>query len=282
MRGSFAVEDTNKEIPRSLAQSNYSSSVRDRRAEEQAAMKSAAVLRAAAAARTSFQAEAYLRQARQLIASRPAKPMFDILTPVRSHLLNISLADHIPRTVQPIAFAATLAAADGTAASDPLLPAAGQPMPLGHHSIFFPPQLRSTRLTADGTDPDHAPGAPFVRRMWAGGSISFGDSWEDQLRLDGRRAVCVESVGEPVLKTAAAGRDMVFVDVVRKYGPVLGDDDTAAAEKVTETPVLEEVRRLVFLREPPEGSNADVKPDTTRRVVKGKPPPLCLLRLHLC
>ncbi|KAJ9152092.1 Mesaconyl-C4 CoA hydratase [Pleurostoma richardsiae] len=176
--------------------------------------------------------------------ARPTKAIYDVLSPTPSHLLNISLSDHLPPECYPPPF---------TRASLTLPPSspssAASPMPLAHHLVYFPPQIAPSLLLPDGTDPDHSPGPPFARRMWAGGAVSFAPGWRDSLRLDGRRAVCVESVGDVVVR-GAPGDESVFVDVWRRYGPVRGEDDAAAAEEeVSRAPAVEERRTLVFMRD---------------------------------
>ncbi|KUI60355.1 Mesaconyl-C(4)-CoA hydratase, partial [Cytospora mali] len=153
-------------------------------------------------------------------------------------------------------------------------------LPTGHHLVYFPPTHPTSALLPDGTDEDHWPGAPFVRRLWAGGSVQFagagagavagdGEGGDQLLRLDGRRAVCIEKVEDvrltwakptPTPGNGGAGEgerdvhsDKVFVDVVRHYGSVAGDDgndgktDDALVKKVTESPTITERRTLVFL-----------------------------------
>ncbi|XP_014559933.1 hypothetical protein COCVIDRAFT_90423 [Bipolaris victoriae FI3] len=46
-----------------------------------------------------------------------------------------------------------------------------QIIPFGHHLIWFNPSLPTHDLLPDGTDASHSPGGPWVRRMWAGGSM---------------------------------------------------------------------------------------------------------------
>ncbi|KAL1868431.1 hypothetical protein VTK73DRAFT_3670 [Phialemonium thermophilum] len=245
-----------------------------------------------------FRPDEYLQRARQKMARLPPKPIFDVLSPMHSHLLNVSLADHIPSACQPSHFARDLLeyqARDDSARNDhddvtvaaqgplqdqqqppsaearrlaPTLrppPPPGLPMPLGHHTVYFPPQMPASRLSPDGADRDHAPGPPFVRRLWAGGSLVFSPGWEERMRLDGRRAVCVETVGEPVVKSRGGGSrsagagDKVLVSVVRRYGPVpLAADEAAlgflspdeqAVWQTMENPAIREERRLVFLRD---------------------------------
>lgn len=173
---------------------------------------------------------------------RRTKAMHDVLSPMPSHLLNLSLSDFIPAACDPPGF-------DRSGAALPLPPppggVAGPPpaLPQGHHLVYFPLQAPPSRLLADGTDPDHAPGPPFTRRMWAGGSVRFAPGWAAALRLDGRRAVCRESVGDVALKA----RGKLFVDVWRRYAPAA---DPAGAGAASTLPVaIEEKRSLVFLSE---------------------------------
>lgn len=181
-----------------------------------------------------FNLKTYLDSARQKLASQPPTLTFDTLSPTHSRLLTLSLADYapalFPRERRP----------------------AGALLPQGHHLVYFPLQLAPSRLMPDGTDPAHWPGAPFVRRMWAGGELLFKDGWDRDLRLDGREAVCVEEVGEPVVK-GAEGDEKVFVEVKRGYGL------RADGREV----VVKEMRRLVFMRERAGGVVED------GRVVKG-------------
>ncbi|EMD67662.1 hypothetical protein COCSADRAFT_158029 [Bipolaris sorokiniana ND90Pr] len=44
-------------------------------------------------------------------------------------------------------------------------------IPFGHHLIWFNPSLPTHDLLPDGTDASQSPGGPWVRRMWAGGSM---------------------------------------------------------------------------------------------------------------
>ncbi len=168
--------------------------------------------------------------------ARPHKAIVDVLSPMPSHLLNVALSDVLPPECDPAHF--------DRARPDP--PSAAVVLPQGHHLVYFPLQLPPSQLLADGTDPAHAPGAAFGRRMWAGGSVHFAPGWADSLRLDGRRTVCVESIGDVALRS-----DKVFVDVWRRYGLAEAPD----------VPLIEEKRSLVFMTGPPARDRS--------RVVKG-------------
>lgn len=162
----------------------------------------------------------------------PPKLMRDYLSPTNSHLLSLILADVLPPQCYPY----PTAIPHGTA-PPPDLPHRGKPLPLGHHLVYFPLQARPSELSSDGADQDHAPGAPYVRRLWAGGKMTFREGWEDVMRLDGRGAVGSEGVGDA--KVVERGDGMVVVDLERGYG-------------VEGRVAIEEVRRLVFLKD--EGS----------------------------
>ena len=55
------------------------------------------------------------------------------------------------------------------------------PIPQGHHLVYFPPPVPDRSLLPDGTDSLHSPGAPFIKRLWGGGSLVFNQ--EERLQL---------------------------------------------------------------------------------------------------
>ncbi|KAK4239984.1 Prephenate dehydratase-domain-containing protein [Achaetomium macrosporum] len=226
---------------------------------------------------STFNPEAYLLSAQSKFASQPPTLIPDILSPTPSHLLTLSLADHIPSLFpQNHAINSRLPSTLASSAEDLVLPQ-------GHHMVYFPLQLPPSKLMPDGTDPAHCPGSPFERRMWAGGEVVFHPGWERAMRVDGRRAVCVESVGtQPVLK-----QDKVFVEVRRLYGVGERDEnngrelmrDEEIARKVVEGgggAVIEEVRRLVFMRRREGGGETK---EVVRRAVKASATPEFVLSL---
>lgn len=206
----------------------------------------------------------YLTNTTHLLTTRPPKLILDHLSPTPSHLLTLALASYLPPATLP-----------------PPLPTPpnyfpqhqaerGTELPQGHHLVYFPIQTPSaTGLMADGTDPDLAPpGGEFPRRMWAGGEVRFSPAGEGGLRLDGGRAVCSEGVwGVSGRLGGKVGGDKVFVDVGRRYGRVLeGETEAEAGGRVGRGKgvVVEEVRKLVFLRERRGGEEG-----TVGRVVRG-------------
>lgn len=184
------------------------------------------------------------------IKSHPAKLIPDYLTPTNSHLLATTLSDLLPP-----AYAAP---------STPLVVGAPAALPPGHHLVYFPIQLPPSRLVPDGADPDHAPGAPFHRRMWAGGEVVFRPAARRRLRLDGRPWLCHEAV-EAVDVRGMEGQEKVFVDVRRKYG--LGHEGYQDVGRLdAQEWLIEERRTLVFMRNGDSGS----PPPPPPRLIKSK------------
>ncbi|KAH6624291.1 hydroxyacyl-thioester dehydratase-like protein [Chaetomium sp. MPI-SDFR-AT-0129] len=203
-----------------------------------------------------FNPDTYLTSARQRMISQTPTTIRDILSPTPSHLLTLSLADHIPSLFPPdilsLPFLPSLHSHSQKQQQPPA--ASAPPLPQGYHLVYFPLQLPPSQLMPDGTDPAHWPGAPFERRMWAGGEVIFHEGWDQALRLDGRGVKCVEKVGysesgeagEGVVVKGGRGEEKVFVDVRRGYG--VEEGGTA----------VEEVRRLVFMRSRGEGEGVVV------------------------
>lgn len=150
--------------------------------------------------------------------SRPAQHIWDVMSPTNSHLLNIALADFIPPSCQPAHFAKAGVvhpvgrSYDQASIRDARDEVDELNLPEGHQLVYFPPQIRSSGMLPDGTDPFQSPGAPFVRRMWAGGSFEFGSN----LPLNSSPALCVESINEVSVK-GPPGEEKIFVDVLRRY-----------------------------------------------------------------
>ncbi|GAB1320150.1 HotDog domain-containing protein [Madurella fahalii] len=206
-----------------------------------------------------FHPPTYLAAAARKFASTPATLTPDVLSPTPSRLLTLSLADYCPALFPPPPSHQSHTDnnhhhhhhhhPNGNSNSNGNGEAAVDVLPQGHHLVYFPPQLAPSELMPDGTDPAHSPGEPFVRRMWAGGEVVFREGWERALRVDGRAVGCVERVTDrPVFKEGRAGGEgKVFVEVTRGYG-VLGEGGGGGRLKAPGE-VIEEVRRLVFLRE---------------------------------
>ncbi|KAF4458874.1 mesaconyl-C4 hydratase [Fusarium albosuccineum] len=169
--------------------------------------------------------------AMEAIKAHPPKIIPDYLSPMPSHLLSTTLTDLLSPSTQ--------------SSSSPTIASPPTPLPQGHHLVYFPIQLAPSQLIPDGADPDHSPGSPFTRRVWAGGEVTFSKTWRD-MRLDARPAVCREKV-EDVSLRGRDGEEKVFVDVWRRYG--VGHEVEQRREWD-----IEERRTLVFMREE-EGSS---------------------------
>ncbi|KAK6084617.1 hypothetical protein SCUP515_01113 [Seiridium cupressi] len=93
-------------------------------------------------------------------------------------------------------------------------PPAGTPLPPGYHLVYFTPGGVETELGPDGTDRIFNSPAPFTRRMWAGGRMS----WEGggQLRVGDVAEERTKLVGA-VPKKSRDGGEMVLVDVEKEF-----------------------------------------------------------------
>lgn len=137
---------------------------------------------------------------------RKIQPIFDDMTPQSSYRLDMSLADHLPGTNPPPVL-------------PPTKPASVLPIP--HHLVYFEPTKPSSQMLADGTNPDQSPGDPFVRRMWAGGSVLY--SRVNPLILDSSRAVCAEFI-RSVTSKGNEGDEKLFVKIERRIAKATTDE----------------------------------------------------------
>ncbi|KAF4990202.1 hypothetical protein FGRMN_8623 [Fusarium graminum] len=95
---------------------------------------------------------------------------------------------------------------DGVDVSE-LPPVEGTPVPPGYHLVYFTPNGTEAELGADGSDTTFNASAPFTRRMWAGGkmtwasdiSLRVGDHFEERTKLLSATPKKSRSVGEMVL-----------------------------------------------------------------------------------
>ncbi|KAH6654066.1 hypothetical protein BKA67DRAFT_564069 [Truncatella angustata] len=178
-----------------------------------------------------------LKALRASLLARPEVLTPDYLSPMPSLLLNASLADHLPASALPASPIQKNSSADPPAA----------PLAEAYHLIHFPLQLQPSLLVADGTDPYCLPGAPFERRMWAGGQIT----WHEPLYTRGQKAACLEKITDVKVK-GREGEEKIFVDVQRRYGN--GDTFAEGAEAITES------RTLVFMKhKSPEEVRAELE-----------------------
>ncbi|XEV06965.1 hypothetical protein FSHL1_012252 [Fusarium sambucinum] len=86
-------------------------------------------------------------------------------------------------------------------------PIEGTPVPPGYHLVYFTPNGTEAELGNDGSDTTFNASAPFTRRMWAGGkmtwatdvSLRVGDQVEERTKLLSATPKKSRSVGEMVL-----------------------------------------------------------------------------------
>lgn len=125
----------------------------------------------------------------QELESRPANITYDYMTPNQSHLLDLTLAGHVPDKCLPAALV------NGENLSMPSLRSEHpQSLPQGHHLVYFPALVTNKSLLPDGTDRLHYPGPPFDQRLWTGGSIIFSNSREGGLFVGHHAAKCTEKI----------------------------------------------------------------------------------------
>ncbi|KAF2158125.1 hypothetical protein K461DRAFT_290373 [Myriangium duriaei CBS 260.36] len=150
------------------------------------------------------------------LRARKIRPIFEDMTPLSSYRLGITMNEFLPSVPTPR-----------------LLPPATKAdiLPIPHHLVYFETSLPPSELLDDGTNPVHSPGKPFSRRMWAGGNIRY--STTNPLRLDGRRAACVEGIRSATVK-GRPGEEKVFVGIERRLG-YLNDDEVHALATVNAT-----------------------------------------------
>ncbi|KAF5020864.1 hypothetical protein F66182_7119 [Fusarium sp. NRRL 66182] len=93
-------------------------------------------------------------------------------------------------------------------------PSTGTPVPPGYHLVYFTPNGTESELGADGSDTTFNASAPFTRRMWAGGKMTWakdvplcvGDYVEERTKLLSATPKKSKTVGE-----------MVLVDVEKEF-----------------------------------------------------------------
>ena len=215
--------------------------------------------------------ESYLHKK---LTSRAPNIIFDYLSPTPSHLLNVTLADFLPDSCYP----------PGFSRENLRLPALENPdgdpvsLPQGHHLVYFSPQVPSSNLLSDGTDPLQSPGEPYVRRMWAGGSLHFDKRSTNQLATNNQRVCCTEIISDVSVK-GIEGEEKVFVSIQRRIGnlsettypstthnrassdPEKDYSVKANREDDISQWAMMEDRNLVFMR---QKSAADAKEDAAR------------------
>ncbi|KAH7321747.1 hypothetical protein BKA65DRAFT_87906 [Rhexocercosporidium sp. MPI-PUGE-AT-0058] len=146
------------------------------------------------------------------LTSRPINKTFDFISSNPWNLLNKSLADFLPPSCRAHDFDASdreFPKKEFVVSNDP-----HSSLPLGHHLVYFPPPVLDSDLLPDGTDSLHSPGPPFVKRLWAGGSLVFNQRDKFQMKRFGN-AVCAEDIADVSVK-GNEGQEKVFVTIHRR------------------------------------------------------------------
>lgn len=110
-------------------------------------------------------------------------------------------------------------------------PPPGTPLPPGYHLVYFTPAFLESELGADGTDVSYNPDAPFTRRMWAGGELSWSrgaDGKPNLLRVgqEVRETTRILSAEPKVIKRT--GEEMLVVGVEKEFA---NDDGVALVDR---------------------------------------------------
>lgn len=195
---------------------------------------------------TATRISSLTEQLHQKLTSRHIPFIYDYLHPQPSHLLNLTLSDFLPKTWSSL----------GENSPPTTLPSIDCPprLAVGHHLVYFPPQVTLSQLLPDGTDLLHSPGEPFNRRLWAGGRVRFPQIGDPL--LDGSRAVCIETIRNVAVR-GQQGEEKIFVAIERRIGRVQeGEEESGIRnriwkedeEHIGQASVIEN-RNLVFMRE---------------------------------
>src|SRR5690242_412376 len=92
----------------------------------------------------------------------------------------------------------------------------GTPIPAGYHLVYFTPSIIESELGLDGTDRTVNPLAPYTRRMWAGGELTWTQDTSALLRVgqEVRETTKLLSAEPKKLKN---GGDMLVVGVEKTF-----------------------------------------------------------------
>ena len=165
--------------------------------------------------------------------------IYDYLSPQPSCLLDLTLKDFL---------------ASGTFPAHRPPATLGQPLPHGHHLVYFATPTTASELLPDGTDTLHSPGEPFSQRLWAGGRVIFPNR---KIPLfDGQKAILQERIAN-VHVTGAGESEKVFVGIDRRIVPLENEGNEAwkgafqqsPGPEDTELAFVAERRDLCFMRD---------------------------------
>ncbi|KXT03485.1 hypothetical protein AC578_1546 [Pseudocercospora eumusae] len=157
------------------------------------------------------------------LTKRRISPVFSTLSPDSSYRLQTTLADFLPHP-------------------PPLTLPSSLQLPPAHHLLYFEPTKLSSELLPDGTNPDHFPGEPFVRRMWAGGKVLWNHH-EEPLTLDGGVGVCAEFI-----RDVKERDDKVFVEIERRIATASPEELEALQDAWRDASVKQDLEHRVRQR----------------------------------
>ncbi|KAF9960112.1 hypothetical protein BGZ70_008685 [Mortierella alpina] len=118
------------------------------------------------------------------------------------------------------------------------------PLPVNWHHVFFPPMIGECELGQDGYEMTHAPPAPFLARMWAGGGVEQNPA--NLLRIGQPMTMRTQCTAVDI-KQSRAGDLMVFVSL----------------EKLIENQhgwALTDTRTLVYMEKDEKKAHSPTKP----------------------
>jgi hydroxyacyl-ACP dehydratase HTD2-like protein with hotdog domain len=206
---------------------------------------------------------------------RKLPSQIDYVDPMRELQLHATIRDLFPRKWEPV-FASKSFSSSKT-------PPNKHPASVGDHLVYFNPIPPTNTLLPDGTDTLHSPGGPFVRRMWAGGSLRVNRSL--YFDTDGgwgqlQSCACVERIKNVRLHGEGATAK-IFVTIERRFARKdelvrsMRRERTSESSEVVEhfqaqvdldgwgDAFLKEERNLVFMRERSTAELEDIKAGTT-------------------
>lgn len=100
-------------------------------------------------------------------------------------------------------------------------PPTGTLLPPGYHLVYFTPNGLEAELGPDGTDVSFNAPAPFTRRMWAGGRMSWPATGKDGLRVGDEAEERTRLIGATP-KPSRSGGQMVLVEVEKEIWTARG------------------------------------------------------------
>ncbi|KAI3572719.1 hypothetical protein IWW34DRAFT_708249 [Fusarium oxysporum f. sp. albedinis] len=99
-------------------------------------------------------------------------------------------------------------------------PIIGTPIPPGYHLAYFTPNSTEADLSVDGTDRTFNASAPFTRRMWAGGKMSWAEPSSGTLLRVGDVVEEHTRLLSAIPKKSRSAGEMVLVEVEKEFwGP---------------------------------------------------------------